>query len=148
MLGAGSWELGVVSAPHPDEFRVSLTTPSGVSYSLHWNDGALEYRAYNEHFDPTRMEKTEPSLEAWARLWQAFESADIWNWQARYLNPAEAEGAQWQITLRLGDRAVRSYGDNAFPGGEAAPDGVSTPSPQFELLYQALKHLIGGLPLE
>lgn len=137
-----------MAAPHPDELRVSLTTPSGVSYNLDWKDGSLEYRAYNEHFDPTRMERIEPSLESWGKFWQGLEAADIWNWQPRYLNPAEADGIQWQINMRLGDRAIRSYGDNAFPGGVAAPEGVSAPSPQFEIFHQALKHLSGGLPLD
>ena len=137
-----------MAAPHPDELRVSLTSPSGISYNLDWKDGSLEYRAYNEHFDPTRMERIEPPLESWNELWQRLEAADIWNWQARYLSPAEAEGVKWQITLRLGDRAIRSYGDNAFPGGVTAPEGLSAPSPQFETFHQALKHVIGGLPLE
>lgn len=135
-----------MTPPYPDEFRLSLTTPSGASFRLEWKDGALEYRAYNEHFDPTRMERLEPAAEAWSKFWQAMEVAGVWEWQARYLNPAEAEGIQWQVALRLGDRAVGAYGDNAFPGAAPPERGTAPVSPQFKAFQQGVRELVGDLP--
>ncbi|MGH2605407.1 MAG: hypothetical protein ACRDG5_02335 [Anaerolineales bacterium] len=137
-----------MTPPYPDEFRLSLTSPSGASFRLEWKEGALEYRAYNEHFDPTRMERLQPTPEAWAKFWQAMDVAGVWEWQARYLNPAEAEGIQWQVALRLEDKAVGAYGDNAFPGESPAARGTVTPSPQFKAFHQGVRELVGGLPFD
>jgi hypothetical protein len=137
----------MLSAP-PDEFRLSLTQPSGASFNLEWKPPDLEYRVYDEHFDPTRMERSQPTAEQWTVFGQALERAGVWSWQPRYLNPGEAEGVQWQIAVRVGEKALHSYGDNAFPGAAGETVSSATPSPGFVEFLAAVRALTGGLPLE
>jgi hypothetical protein len=138
----------MMPAPYPDELRLSLTSPSGASFNIEWKADALEYRSYNEHFDPTDMARLKPTSEAWAKFWQALEVAGIWDWQARYLNASETEGVQWQVALRLGDRTVHAYGVDAFPGDTTQASESSAPSPQFHAFQNGVKELIGGLPFQ
>jgi hypothetical protein len=124
----------------PEEFRLSLTHPSGASVNIEWKPPGLEYRAYDEHFDPTRMERAEPTPEQWQAFWEATDRAGVWSWQPRYVNPTEEEGVQWQVALQAGERQVRSYGDSAFP---SAGTSAAEPSPEFRQFLDALRQLIG-----
>ena len=137
-----------MAASQPDEFRISLTNPGGAGFNLEWKRPDLEYRAYNEHYDPIRMERLQPPAEAWDKLWATLDEIEAWVWQPRYLNPGEAEGMTWQISVRVGGKTLHSYGDNAFPEVEPAPQGFTLPSLSFAKFLAAIRTLIGGLPFE
>jgi hypothetical protein len=132
-------KIGHAGARIPHALRTAsnslvLTHPSGESFNLNgsrptWNT------APTTSTRPDRTESIQPTPSNGA-FWQALELAGIWSWQPRYLNPGEGEGVQWQIAVRVGDRGLRSYGDNAFPASAGETD-ISGLQPRREVLARS-----------
>ncbi|MDF0667030.1 MAG: hypothetical protein P0119_13275, partial [Nitrospira sp.] len=97
--------------------------------------GRLRYQS--EHCGSPKM--FSPTEEEWQQFWVAAQLCNLWNWASRYDDTDICDGTQWEVVITLGERNLRSYGSNAYPGGKGT--GYSEP---FTLLLRAVRKLVGG----
>ncbi|MGB2890988.1 MAG: hypothetical protein WBC04_25130 [Candidatus Acidiferrales bacterium] len=63
------------------------------------------------------VERLRPAPEAWQRFWARIDSLGVWRWKSDYNDPKRdwPDGESWALTLRFGERQVKSRGYNAVP---------------------------------
>lgn len=63
------------------------------------------------------VERLSPTPEAWQRFWARIDSLGVWQWKSDYNEPKRdwPDGESWAVTLRSGERQVKSKGYNAVP---------------------------------
>jgi hypothetical protein len=69
-------------------------------------------------FDETK-EELSPTPEAWQKFWARIEALGVWQWKPDYHDPKRdgPDGESWALTLRTGEKQVKSKGYNGAPDG-------------------------------
>ncbi|MER3421907.1 MAG: hypothetical protein C4293_00420 [Nitrospiraceae bacterium] len=116
-------------------FRVFIGGFGGPNYGVRWARGKLRYRIDN---NPCKL-KIEPSSAEWKKFWYSVGRCGLWNWEARYDNEEVCDGTRGEIDIQIGRRIVRSWGSNAYPGGDSLQY-----SPAFRQFLDAVQELLGG----
>jgi hypothetical protein len=123
----------------PDKLHFEIGGFFGESHAVEWRDGYLWYRwTENPGMLPTET-KIAPPAQVWESFWRAVEAAGVWQWQKKYVSNV-CDGTQWSLQLQLGDRRVRCYGSNAYPG---VADADYARSVQFSQWLRAVRALTG-----
>lgn len=84
---------------------------TGTNQEVQWRRGQLWYG-----LDGSRVKVT-PSTEDWETFWATLDRIGVWSWEPVYNDPEIMDGCQWALQLRHGSRQVKSFGSNAYPGG-------------------------------
>jgi len=119
-----------MSLSTPEEFRITLSSFYGRSFTLVIRDGKLIYNA-------TRPEKKairDPTENDWNIFWKKTINLKIWLWSKAYVDYSSSDGQNWGVKLRIGNLKLHTYGANDHPDN-------------FEDFLDAIKVLIGGLEL-
>ena len=130
----------------PDELEFFIGGYTGPSYRVTLRHGLVEYEAFDYGFEPVASASDVPHQPApadWRAFHAALDRAGVWSWSARYEPPdLIVDGTQWELSLRCGERVVRSSGSNAYPGS-MGPEVSRT----FGTFLRAVRRLVGGLPV-
>lgn len=113
----------------PDKFLFYIGSFAGPYEEYRLDDGWLRYMVNKEGCPPHMCQDGGAALviaekqmteNDWAALWARLDEqqCDFWNWRKTYRDPGILDGTQWELKFRMGSRVVKSYGCNAFPGGE------------------------------
>jgi len=63
-------------------------------------------------------EELSPTPEAWQKFWARVEALGVWQWKPDYHDPKRGpDGESWALTLRTGEKQVKSKGYNGVPAG-------------------------------
>jgi hypothetical protein len=96
---------------------VTISGYGGPHYEVRRRRGRLTYRTYEYGSHDSRANVV-PTAKEWETFWTALDRIGVWSWQGNYYTHGMMDGTQWSIDLSDGVRRVRSYGSNAYPGGE------------------------------
>lgn len=125
-----------VDPPFPEIFSAAIGGFGGPYYQVIWKDGTLTYST-DLYGTPQKL-LIEP--EQWRYFWKALIELGVWKWEERYNNPGVLDGTSWSIHIEYQGRSVKSFGSNAYPGGEQRIE----PSVVFRRFCRAVSALVGG----
>jgi hypothetical protein len=109
-----------VSAEHkssiPEKFSASIGGFLGQSYWVTLEHDAIVYSTSpSSSVAPKEKLVFHPTTSEWNKFQVMLNEAGIWSWEKRYEDPNVADGTQWNVEVKWGERFKQSSGDNAFP---------------------------------
>ncbi len=119
-----------MSTSIPDQFRITLSSFYGRSYTVLIRDGKLHYHSNR----PEKMIKRRPADEDWQKFWKKTVSLKIWLWEKEYLDKSTSDGSNWSVNIEIGSLKLKSYGSNKKPEN-------------FSEFLDALRELLPGIEL-
>jgi len=128
----------------PDAFSARIGGFTGPNWEVVWRGGVLRYRRHWGNLDDGEVHEVCPTPEAWRRFWQGCDEIGVWRWDARYDNLLVLDGIQWELEMRVGARAVRSSGSNAYPHPVPGADPMER-TPAFRRFLALVRELLDGL---
>lgn len=146
LLGAPSLIAGETKAI-PERFHTRIGGFMGHTYEVQLQDNRLQYSTSGGG-DKSRQVWVRPTMEQWREFGRELDAIGVWRWRAQYSKPGVNDDTQWSIEVTYPDRAIKSDGNNAYPG--AAPDsaGVPSGSKAFARYLKAVQRLLGGRAFE
>jgi hypothetical protein len=127
----------------PQRFQTRVGGFMGHTYEVQLQDGCLQYATFGRGIksDPARVC---PTVEQWSEFRRELDAIGVWRWRAQYSTPGVVDGTQWSLDVVYPDRAVRTQGNNSYPG--ATPDSLGVPSGSkaFSRYLKAVQRLLGG----
>lgn len=112
----------------PEEFRITLSSFHGRSFTLLIRDQKLIYQSTRPQEKFTR----DPSDEDWDKFWKETINHKIWIWKKSYVDRGSSDGQNWSVKIGVGKLKLHSYGSGEFPDA-------------FEDFLVAVRKLIVGL---
>lgn len=104
----------------PDRFYFRTQALETGEYSeVTYSRGALLFCAgavFRQ--SPDRQFQCTADAFAWNRFWQRVEQIGVWNWKSDYRDPNVQNGLKWELEIRYGPRALKTGGQNRYPGNE------------------------------
>jgi hypothetical protein len=116
--------------------------PPGPNHFL-WRDGQLAYDLPAEDSSggwPGGEKVARPTPGQWGQLWWVCDEVGVWSWPPIIGNVNVIDGLFYGLELRVGDRAVESFGQV-----EGAPAGFYEKLLRLHATFQAV---VGWPPLE
>lgn len=89
-----------------------------------------------------------PTVEQWIDFKMVLNSINAWAWDSDYFTPGVCDGTQWALKINYGNKRIKTYGDNAYPGTKD-DDMIFNLSrtPEFTAFVDALGLLLGGVEI-
>ncbi len=138
----------------PKAFKLEIGGGWGSRFEVRMLDSQLYYtestRRYGEpNFKVVRSATFKPTVKQWASFREVLEQLKAWNWQPEYEPPiAEADGTKWTLLIIYPDRKIMSQGENKYPGSTGENGGWDQkPTPTFQAFLNAVRSLVGDLPI-
>ena len=131
----------------PQRFHARIGGFMGYTYYVELQDGGLQYTRSGGG-QKTMSARVRPTTEQWTEFRRELDALGIWRWRAHYTNPGVADGTQWSLDVAYPDRAIKTEGDNDYPGATANPSGVPSGSKVFARYLKAVQQLLGGRAFE
>jgi hypothetical protein len=148
-------EVQAESPPAPKAFNLTVGGGFGPKYEVKMLDSKLYYsksdRRYGDRdYKVVRSATFKPTAKQWADFHGVLDQLRAWDWQPTYEPPiGGTDGTLWKLQIIYPDRKIVSEGDNKYPGSDGANGGYDRkPTPTFQAFLDAVKSLVGGLPIE
>ena len=89
-----------------------------------------------------------PTVQQWIDFKTVLNSINAWAWDPDYFTPEVYDGTQWELKINYGNKKIKTYGDNAYPGTKD-DDMIFNLSrtPEFTAFVDALGLLLGGVEI-
>ena len=146
LLCSPSLLVGETSAI-PQQFHARVGGFMGYTYEVQLHDGRLQYARLGGGHKPQRA-RVRPTMEQWKDFRRELDAIDVWRWRSQYSTPGVSDGTQWSVDVAYPDRAVRTRGNNDYPGATPGPSGVPSGSKTFNRYLKAVQRLLGGRAFE
>ncbi|MDB4893386.1 MAG: hypothetical protein JWL61_5241 [Gemmatimonadetes bacterium] len=91
---------------------------------------------------PTDSVRVIPSAEQWRAFWSAADAAGVQQWHVQYNAEGIVDGEGWSLSVASRDRAISSWGSNAYPDRNGREHETQRPA-EFEAFLNALNVLAG-----
>ncbi|MDA3886508.1 MAG: hypothetical protein PF638_13020 [Candidatus Delongbacteria bacterium] len=117
-----------MSLSSPEEFRITLSSFYGRSFTLLFRDKKLVYQSTRPEEKLFRV----PADEDWDKFWKESVKLKIWLWNKSYVDRSSSDGQNWSVKIKIGKMNLHSYGSGQFPEN-------------FENFLVAIRKLLGGL---
>jgi hypothetical protein len=115
----------------------------GTSYSVNWQNGALNYSASKE--DKTiDSAKIIPSPAQWNEFRKTLNRLNVWKWHYNYDNTNILDGTQWSLEITYVDCSLKTDGSNCYPEANGKPNKDPMGSKEFDEYLRAVEKLLGG----
>ena len=131
----------------PKSFKASIGGFLGPRYSVELRQGTLSYSAANGS-RKTALKEVVPTAEQWREFRRFLDRINVWQWHTNYPNPGVDDGTQWSLDIQYPDRALKTQGDNNFPGREGKANGSPKMTKPFGSYTAAVKKLLDGLEFQ
>ena len=113
-------------------------------------NGQLMYYHYHAPlpWDQADAKQILPTVEQWIDFKTVLNSINAWEWDSDYFTPDVCDGTQWELKINYGNKRIKTYGDNAYPGTKD-DDMIFNLSrtPEFTAFVDALGLLLGGVEI-
>ena len=89
-----------------------------------------------------------PTVEQWIDFKTVLNSINAREWAPNYFTPGVCDGTQWELKINYGNKRIKTYGDNAYPGTKD-DDMIFNLSRtlEFTAFVDALGLLLGGVDI-
>jgi hypothetical protein len=131
----------------PERFDARVGGFMGYTYQVQLQDGLLQYARFGGGHKPTHA-RVRPTMEQWREFRRELDAIDVWRWRAQYSTPGALDGTQWSLDVTYPDRALRTHGNNDYPGAIPHPSGAPSGSKAFTRYLKAVQRLVGGRAFE
>ncbi|MEY3882245.1 MAG: hypothetical protein RIQ94_3041, partial [Pseudomonadota bacterium] len=75
-------------------------------------------------------------------------SINAWEWDSSYNDFEVNDGTQWELKINYGNKRIKSYGSNAYPGTKDDDINLNCSSkPEFNAFVDELGLLLGGVEI-
>ena len=89
-----------------------------------------------------------PTVEQWIDFKTVLNSINAWEWDSDYFTPDVCDGTQWELKINYGNKRIKTYGDNAYPGTKDDDMNFNlSRTPEFTAFVDALGLLLGGVEI-
>jgi hypothetical protein len=127
----------------PQNFKASVGGFLGTT-SVELREGALYY-SLTYATQKTETVMVTPTVQQWREFRRALDEVNVWQWGTNYPNPGGVyDGTQWSLDIQYYDRALKTRGDNNFPGRKGKRSGSPKATKAFSAYTTAVKRLLGG----
>lgn len=131
-------------SPAPRQFSASIGGFLGPTYQLEWRDGTLTYTSFSPGQTKPKRAKVTPTAAQWREFRQALDDLKVWQWRAAYPSRGVQDGTQWALEITYADHAIKTRGDNNYPGANGKPNDDPNATKSFNRYLDAVTKLIGG----
>lgn len=145
-LSSSSLAAGETSAI-PQRFNARVGGFMGYSYEVQLQDGRIQYSRFGGGHKSKHV-RMRPTIEQWRQFRRELDAIGVWRWRAQYSTPGVSDGTQWSLDITYPDRAVRTQGNNDYPGATPDPFGVPSANKTFTRYLKAIQRLLGGRAFE
>mgnify|MGYP001251306439 CR=1 FL=1 len=88
---------------------------------------------------PVHEHRHTPNQETWRAFEATLNDIGVWTWKTDYSDPCVFDGGGWELEIEWHGRAMRSGGENGYPGCD---DPDYSKSVAFTALINAVKRLL------
>jgi hypothetical protein len=89
-----------------------------------------------------------PTVEQWIDFNKVLNSINAWEWDSSYNDFEVNDGTQWELKINYGNKRIKSYGSNAYPGTKDDDINLNCSStPEFNAFVDELGLLLGGVEI-
>lgn len=131
----------------PQRFHARVGGFMGYTYEVQLQDGRLQYARFGGGHK-SQHARVRPTMEQWREFRRELDAIDVWRWRLQYSTPGVSDGTQWSLDVTYPDTAVRTHGNNDYPGATPDPSGVPSGSKAFSRYLKAVQRLLGGRAFE
>lgn len=91
-----------------------------------------------------RLVRVKPTPAQWADLRKAADAANVWKWHEEYVDREIYDGGGWDFEIRYGDKRMKSFGINAYPGpdGRMVSEGSDQDAPTYRQFTSAVNKIM------
>ncbi len=116
----------------------------GATYRVELRRGSLSYTKLDARHRNPKPAIITPTAAQWSKFRQVLDELSVWRWRSEYPNTGTRDGTQWALELAYSDRALKTRGDNNYPGATGRPNESPRPTKAFDVYLAAVEKLLNG----